>query len=411
MSRYDRDGRRYDDEGWDDREPVGSGRAEQHNRRNFIAGIAAGALVISMYVGYSDKLAFRNPIYYPPNGQQTDTGTSFNREQESDAQGGSRQQSPGDRPERQATDGNGGGGGRQPAEESAQAAPTDENAGGQANPGSVDPGSATGLPVHESVAISGDTAYVAVAGDICKPDTTGCEATAGLLRQLEGTTGIDAILAPGDTAYDSGTAEDFARFDGVWGEFKEKILPVIGNHEAQSGGDGFYDYFYGGVREGNEYYAAEIGNWVIIGVDSEGDLKPGSAQHTAIQTYLAGLGEGRCVLTFHHHPAFSSGKHGSEPGMQPVFDTFAQGGVDIDIAGHDHNYERFAPQAGVRAFVVGTGGAQPRPVGSPIANSEFVNDTDLGVLLLELRPDGYKADFMSTDGSILDSVEDSCANP
>ena len=73
-------------------------------------------------------------------------------------------------------------------------------------------------------------------------------------------------------------------------------------------------------------------------------------------------------------------------------------GVELVLNGHDHDYERFAPQDpngvadpvnGIREFVVGTGGKGLRPINSPIANSEVQNDNTLGVLKLTLHPSGY----------------------
>ena len=54
---------------------------------------------------------------------------------------------------------------------------------------------------------------------------------------------------------------------------------------------------------------------------------------------------------------------------------FINAGVELVLNGHDHDYERFAPQDpngvadpvnGIREIVVGTGGKELRPIGSPI---------------------------------------------
>src|SRR5439155_39895 len=78
---------------------------------------------------------------------------------------------------------------------------------------------------------------------------------------------------------------------------------------------------------------------------------------------------------------FSSGStHGSMVGAQPLWQALYDAGAEIVISGHEHNYERFAPQTpggaldlarGIRQFVVGTGGGSGAyPFGTPIANSE-----------------------------------------
>jgi len=73
------------------------------------------------------------------------------------------------------------------------------------------------------------------------------------------------------------------------------------------------------------------------------------------------------VAAVWHHPLFSSGKeHGGEPALRPFWQLLYDADAEIVLSGHEHNYERFAPQdpsgtadaaRGIRQFVVGTGGA------------------------------------------------------
>jgi 3',5'-cyclic AMP phosphodiesterase CpdA len=71
-----------------------------------------------------------------------------------------------------------------------------------------------------------------------------------------------------------------------------------------------------------------------------------------------------CTLAYSHHPHFSSGKHGNHTKMMPTWEALYAAKVDVVVSGHDHSYERFAPQRpdgtldytrGIREFVVGTG--------------------------------------------------------
>ena len=84
-----------------------------------------------------------------------------------------------------------------------------------------------------------------------------------------------------------------------------------------------------------------------------------------------------CVAAVWHHPRFSSGQHGNNPAVAELWRALEEGGAEIALTGHDHDYERFAPQTGgrvpdpdgIREFVVGTGGAALRPFGSTKLNS------------------------------------------
>jgi hypothetical protein len=87
--------------------------------------------------------------------------------------------------------------------------------------------------------------------------------------------------------------------------------------------------------------------------------------------------------------------------------------------GHDHVYERFAPQTaagqldvakGIREFVVGTGGgASLYAFNTIVPNSEVRNNTTRGVLKLTLYPDRYDWKFVPVAGSsFTDSGSASC---
>ncbi|MCP6768890.1 metallophosphoesterase, partial [Klebsiella pneumoniae] len=75
----------------------------------------------------------------------------------------------------------------------------------------------------------------------------------------------------------------------------------------------------------------------------------------------------RCTLAIWHKPRWSSGVHGDDRAMGSFWDALYAAGADVVVNGHDHDYERFAPQdpsgnldrdRGILEFVVGTGGAE-----------------------------------------------------
>ncbi|HEY6072408.1 MAG TPA: hypothetical protein VIV15_03215, partial [Anaerolineales bacterium] len=76
------------------------------------------------------------------------------------------------------------------------------------------------------------------------------------------------------------------------------------------------------------------------------------------------------------------------------------------LNGHDHNYQRFAPQdpkgqadpKGIREFVVGTGGAGLYTFISSQPNTEARNDKTFGVLKLTLHASSYDWEFIPITG-------------
>ena len=258
-----------------------------------------------------------------------------------------------------------------------------------------------------------DSPLVVAVGDIAVCSSEGDEATARLVEGIDGAT----VLTLGDNAYPDGSAEDFREcYEPSWGQFKERTKPVPGNHEYETeGASAYFEYFGKAAGDPDEgYYSYELGEWHIVALNSncgEGEVRcgPGSAQVQWLEEDLAAnADEGRCTLAYMHHPRFSSGvKHGSTANMEPLWEALYEGGADVVLSAHEHNYERFAPQdpegradpeGGIREFVVGTGGKGLYPILDPLANSEVHNDESYGVLKLTLRPKGYEWRFLSAEG-------------
>jgi acid phosphatase type 7 len=258
---------------------------------------------------------------------------------------------------------------------------------------------------------SGSDPTIAAAGDIAcdssTPGATTCHqaATADLLAAG----GFTAVLGLGDHQYPSGALVDFnAYYDPTWGRVKAKTYPAPGNHEYQtSGAAGYFAYF--GDRAGpagRGYYSFNVGSWHLISLNSEISTAAGSAQETWLKDDLAANSQ-RCTLAYWHKPLFSSGPHGNNPSVKPLWDALYAAGIEVVLAGHDHDYERFAPQTpsgsadatrGIREFVVGTGGKEHYSISSTKPNSQVHNTDTFGVLRLTLHPDGYDWKFLPEVG-------------
>jgi hypothetical protein len=123
-------------------------------------------------------------------------------------------------------------------------------------------------------------------------------------------------------------------------------------------------------------------------------------------------------MAYWHHPRFSSGEHGNNSLMQSYWDVLYAHNADLILNGHDHHYERFAPQTptgqldtsrGIREFIVGTGGRALYGLGTRKANSDVFNAATYGVMKLTLSAGSYSWQFLPIAGqSFTDSGTQSC---
>lgn len=257
--------------------------------------------------------------------------------------------------------------------------------------------------------IPGDDPVLVGAGDIADCSSAGDEATAALLDDIPGT-----VFTAGDNAYGDGSVQEFADcYDPSWGRHKQRTMPAPGNHDYHTAdASGYFGYF--GMAAGlptQGYYSYDLGDWHIIVLNSNcseiGGCGVGSPQEQWLRQDLA-THPTTCTAAYFHHPLFSSGHHGSNGAMEALWQALYDYNADVVLNGHDHNYERFAPQdpsgnldlqRGLRQFVVGTGGKSHYSVTSPLANSEVTNDDTFGVLKLTLRAGTYEWAFVPVAGA------------
>jgi hypothetical protein len=265
--------------------------------------------------------------------------------------------------------------------------------------------------------VAGDPVFVG-AGDIANCNHEFDEATADLLDTIEGT-----VFTLGDNAYQDGSPEQFMEcYDPTWGRFKDRTRPAPGNHDYETDGAAGYFWYFGPTAgyPGEGWYSYDLGAWHIIVLNSNcddiGGCDEGSPQMDWLEEDLAEHESG-CTLAYWHHARFSSGDHGEEEDVQPLWATLADAGADVVLAGHDHSYERFAPMnadgdpddAGIRSFVVGTGGAPLYDLEHDAANSDVVNNDTHGVLKLTLHDGSYDWEFIPVEGdSFTDSGSGDC---
>ena len=250
------------------------------------------------------------------------------------------------------------------------------------------------------VAAAGD---IACASTVPTPTTCHHQATSDLLLDPA----ISRVLALGDMQYPSASLAEFQTFyDPTWGRVIDKTDPIPGNHEYLTpDASGYFDYF--GARAGPRglgYYSFDLGSWHLIALNSNIPVAEGTPQNNWLEQDLA-ADTSVCTLAFMHHPRFSSsGSFRSR--TAPLWQDLYGDRTDVVLAGHSHNYERFAQQTprgvasarGIRQFVVGTGGINLKPAKAPAANSEVFQSHTFGVLRLTLHPTSYDWQFQPEAG-------------
>ncbi len=263
---------------------------------------------------------------------------------------------------------------------------------------------------------------IAAAGDIaCDPGINafnGGDGTRGACRQkytsnllVDGE--YAAVLPLGDNQYEGGSLADYRHsYAPSWGRVLDITYPVPGNHEyGTPQAAGYFAYF--GRRAGapaRGYYSYDIGAWHLIALNSNcgavGGCGRGSPQERWLRADLAAH-TASCTLAYWHHPRFSSGLHGDDETYIAFWRTLYAAGADVVLVGHDHDYERFAPQdalgradpaRGIREFVVGTGGRSRYPFRLPRPNSEARNFGTYGILTLTLHRNSYDWRFVPEAG-------------
>lgn len=279
---------------------------------------------------------------------------------------------------------------------------------------------------------------VVAAGDLCG----NCAKTSQRVQAVA----PDAVVTIGDHAYNNGLLSEFRQKYGGgtvpetrWGRpsIKDITLPGYGNHDCyhyprktgatKRGCDGAVAYFGPDSRFGTDIpgvpgsYHTVIGDWLLVHLNSAGNNGTGVANATEVAEQNAGLRAAltadthQCEVVVWHHPRYSSGNNSPFPFVDPWFRTAASLGADLVLSAHDRGYERFAPvdadgdaaAAGIRQFVVGTGGAKIHEFPRVDRNSQKQVEAK-GILVLQLRATGYDWAFRDVSGAVRDSGSASC---
>jgi hypothetical protein len=293
-----------------------------------------------------------------------------------------------------------------------------------------------------SLAAAAGDPVIAAAGDIaCDPANTAFNNGLGnsascrqkYTSDLLVSMAPSAVLDLGDNQYYCGGYQAFVQsYNLSWGRVKSITHPSVGNHEylisggtgcttANAGAAGYFQYFGAAAGSaGQGYYSFDIGTWHIIALNSNcenvGGCGSTSAQYKWLQADLAAH-TNLCTLAYWHIPLFSSGGRATANSL-PFWNLLYAANADLILNGHDHIYERFAPQTptgaldpvrGIPEFIVGTGGSDHTSITTIAANSLVRNASTYGVLKLTLHAGSFNWRFVPEAGkTFTDSGTTAC---
>jgi hypothetical protein len=282
----------------------------------------------------------------------------------------------------------------------------------------------TSTPTPTATPTSASDPVVMAAGDIACDSTdasfNGGKGTAQACQQLATSselTNTAAVLPLGDSQYYAATLSQFQQvYNPTWGRKKPSSHPTAGNHEyVTAGAAGYYTYFgsaaspqdAGCTANCKGYYSYNLGTWHIVVLNSEctrvgGGCQAGSPQEQWLQADLAAHPT-MCTLAYWHRPLFSSGASLGDVAVHDLWVDLYNAHADLVLNGHDHDYERFAPQDpagradptnGITEVIVGTGGNSHFSFNATAAHSVVRNNSTYGVLKLTLHPTSFDWQFL-----------------
>ncbi|MBA2384167.1 MAG: hypothetical protein H0V68_05835 [Actinobacteria bacterium] len=208
-----------------------------------------------------------------------------------------------------------------------------------------------------------------------------------------------------------------AKPNGLWPLFRTTAGPT---HDVSSCTDTRYADYFG--RPAMSGYSFDLGAWHIIQLPSA-SYRYGCGTASVLSWLKNDLASSttRCTLAFWHEPYWTrpTSEHPTRtsavrPWVQALYDANAE----LILSGHQHNYQRFAPQTpddqldparGIRSFIVGTGGIGTYGFTGSAANLETSDATTYGALKLTLSDGSYDFQFVrAAGGTFTDSGTGTC---
>ncbi len=214
------------------------------------------------------------------------------------------------------------------------------------------------------------------------------------------------VLMLGDNIYNNGEIGKISRaFERPYAPLlanQVEFRAALGNHDFRTH-QGNDQVAYPGYNMPARYYTFTQGPVQFFALDTNQTyLRQKTDWLSQLQWLREELSESTATwkVVFAHHTIYSSGRHGSDPGLikdlQPIFKDH---GVQLYLNGHDHHYERTQPLDGT-TYITSGNGAKLRSVGSSPWTAYA--SSNLGFTLFDVYSDHMSIHAIGTDNAVFD---------
>jgi hypothetical protein len=209
------------------------------------------------------------------------------------------------------------------------------------------PGASSMLPMPQ---IRGGTVF-ALMGDSGSGDQAQEAVAQAMLAYFKSSRRFPFVLMLGDNLYDDDYTGEFSRPYKPLLDAGVKFYAALGNHDRD-----LEIHFKPFNMNDVDHYSFDEGNarFAVLNSNHPAD----AAQLKWLDGVYTNAGD-KWRIAYFHHPLYSSGQHASESRdvIRPALEgALVRNHVDVVFSGHEHLYERVAPQQGIRYFVSGGGG-------------------------------------------------------
>jgi 3',5'-cyclic AMP phosphodiesterase CpdA len=214
---------------------------------------------------------------------------------------------------------------------------------------------------------------------------------------------LDLLLLLGDLIYPDGEVDQYReKFADPYEPVLQARIPLLatlGNHDIRTDASAFQKAFgmpgpyFNVVRGPVEFFVLDTSRGRVDG-----------AQVAWLEAVLKASRSPWKVAVMHVPLYSSSTYHGSSPRLQASLQwLFERHGVQLVLAGHDHNYERTVPIGDV-TYVVSGGGCCPRDEEVARSSVTAAVSGGLSFAVLDVGPETMSVTALDPAGAILDQA-------